>query len=171
MQRELMSYAITSGEGMLIIEWFGFVCWFVCFSPPPPIYLSMANVFSSNVALSPIWYAYNLAAPDCSSAEWYGGLSATVQILISPLSPSLYQKQFSHKDAWMAFVEGGAFKKNNPKKQVWEWQMLEHHTVICSEMEQLETPGPIVQRLSALSLWPMASSPLIRRNSLTTNLE
>lgn len=58
-----------------------FVFWFVCFSfstvpPPPPIitHLSLDGKWSShlpwNVALASIWYAYNLAAPKCSSVEW-----------------------------------------------------------------------------------------------------
>lgn len=151
-----------------------FVCLFVL--APPPQFISqwqMSSHLPWNVALSPIWYAYNLAAPDCSSAEWQ-----TQQLIgdssnpnFSPHSFALSKAIFSQRCLDGFCWRRGILKKNNPKKQVWERQMLECHTVICSEMEQLETPGPIVQRLSALSLWPMASSPLIRRNSLTTNLE
>lgn len=49
-----MSYAITSGQGMLIIEPFGFVCLFVLV--PPPINLSLNGkclLFSPEMLRSP----------------------------------------------------------------------------------------------------------------------
>lgn len=85
---------------------------FVCLSfstifPPSPIYLLMANgLLISPEMLRSLPFDMHTIQPLPNAHrwnDWHGSLSATVQIINSPLTPSLYRKQFSHEDVWMAF--------------------------------------------------------------------
>lgn len=158
--------------------WLCLFAWlFVCFSfsigfPPPyhPFFSRWQTVFSSPLKCCALLHL--ICIQSSCSQMLIGGMTDTAayrqrfESEILPSLPPLYRKQFSH--VWMAlFFKGCAFFFF---KRSWKWQ-IEHHTVMCSGMVQLATQGPIVHRLSALSLWPTGSFLWIRRNSLTANLE